>query len=66
MDDVTKLIPMLWDMSQNRSKKRFAVNVHSKEDEIIVSILSGKRWKRFKNKSTTALMHEIKESHVLA
>ena len=64
MDDVTKLVPMLWDMAKN--KNRFAVNVHSKEEEIIVSILRGKRWKQFKNKSSAALMTEIKESLVLA
>lgn len=66
MDDVTKLVPLLWDMAQDRSRKKFTVNVHSKGEEIIVSILSGKRWKRFKNKSTTALMTEIKESALLA
>lgn len=64
MDQVTKIVPMLWAMAKNH--KYFAVNVISKENEIIVSILTGKRWKRFKNKNTDLLIDEIRQSHVLA
>jgi hypothetical protein len=63
MDQVTKIVPMLWDMAKNR--QRFAANVVSKENEIIISILTGKRWRRFKNKNTDLLMDEIRQSHVL-
>jgi len=64
MDEISKLVPMLWDMAKN--KKRFTVNLHSKENEIIVNILSGNRWRRFKNKSPDVLVNEIKDSLVLA
>lgn len=62
MDDVAQIIPILWDIAKNR--KQFAVNIMSKEKEIIVSILSGNRWKRFKNKNAKELIHDIKESYI--
>ena len=63
MDHTTKIISTLWDLTKN--KKYFAVNIFSKENEIIVSILTGNRWKRFKNKDTEKLINEIKHSALL-
>ncbi len=64
MDDTSKLVPLLWDLA--RDKKRFAVNLVSKETEIAVSIKKGKRWLEFKNKNVSALLAQVKDSHVLA
>jgi hypothetical protein len=64
MDDVTKLGPLLWDMARN--KRKFTVNLVSKDNEITVSIKKGKRWLEFKNKNITALLAEVEESLVLA
>jgi len=58
MEDYTEIISILWDiLSKN---KKSAVNVITKENEIIVSILSGRRWKRFKNSNADILADELK------
>ncbi|HEX4045430.1 MAG TPA: hypothetical protein VHZ76_07190 [Gammaproteobacteria bacterium] len=45
--------------------KKFSINITNKEEEIIVSILKGKRWKRFKNEDTGRLIADINQSFQL-
>jgi hypothetical protein len=47
MEHVTKIMPALWNVL-GRNKK-CSINVTTKENEILISILSGKKWKRFKD-----------------
>jgi len=63
MDYITKIVPILWEIVENN--KDCAINVTNKETEIIVSIWSGKRWKRFKNHDTNMLMSELRQSYSL-
>jgi len=63
MDYITKIVPILWEIVE--SNKDCAINVTNKETEIIVSIWSGKRWKRFKNHDTNTLMSELRQSYSL-
>jgi hypothetical protein len=64
MDEIASLIPKLWAMAKDHTK--FNVNLISKDDEITISILKGKRWKRFKNKDTDKLLEDIEQSLLLA
>jgi hypothetical protein len=59
MEYVTEVMPYLWRLIENN--KKCSVNVTTKENEIIVSIWSGKRWKRFKNKTTDALIANLQQ-----
>lgn len=64
MDEIASLVPRLWDMAKNHTI--FSVNLTSKEDEITISILKGKRWRRFKNKDANKLLEDIEQSLLLA
>lgn len=64
MENIAEVIRLLWEIIG--SNKICSVNVTSKENEIIVSILSGRRWKRFKNQDPSMLMADIKQSFHLA
>ncbi len=63
MEHFTKIVPFLWEIL-GRNKKG-AVNVTTKENEIIVSIWSGRRWKRFKNINPDLLITDIRQSYQL-
>lgn len=61
MENVAKIVPLLWEIV-GRNKK-CAVNVTSKENEIIVSIWSGRRWKRFKGIDAFDIASDIRQSY---
>jgi hypothetical protein len=63
MDYVTKIVPILWEVLGR--DKHCAINVTNKETEIIVSIWSGRRWKRFKNHDTNALVSDLKQCYLI-
>lgn len=64
MENVAKIMPLLWEVIG--LNKGCSVNVTTKENEIIVSILNGRRWKRFKNNDALILMSDIRQSFSLA
>lgn len=55
-------MPILWGIIDRN--KKCSINVTSKDNEISVSILSGRKWKRFKNKNTSMLINEIGDHYV--
>lgn len=62
MENVAKVMPILWGIIDRN--KKCSINVTSKDNEISVSILSGRKWKRFKNKNTSMLINEIGDHYV--
>lgn len=54
MEYVAKIMPAVWDVL-GRNKK-CSINVTTKENEIIVSIWSGRRWKRYKDNNPDKLI----------
>ncbi|CAB4127164.1 hypothetical protein UFOVP260_17 [uncultured Caudovirales phage] len=61
MENVAAMMPLLWQLIENN--KKCSINVITKENDIIVSIWSGRRWKRFKNKTTDALISNIQQAY---
>ena len=58
MEHITKITSLLSEIIK-RNKKSIA-NITTKDDEIIINIRSGWRWKQFKNCDTNSLISEIK------
>lgn len=64
MEQFTQIRPILCEIL-GRNKK-CSINVTNKEDHIIVSILSGRRWKRFNSNDTIDLISDLKQSFSLS
>lgn len=64
MEHVTKIVPFLWELVGRN--KRYSANVTTKENEITVNILRGKRSKFFRNPDAGSLMADIRKSFRLA
>lgn len=58
MEQIKLVLPFLWELIGRHRKSK--VNVTTKENEIIVSIWSGLRWKRFKNTNPEELIKNIR------
>lgn len=54
MEHVAKIVPMLWDLFGKNKKCK--MNVTTKENEIIISIWSGRRWKRYSGNDLTQVI----------
>jgi hypothetical protein len=63
MENVAEVVPFLWKLIEKN--KKCSVNVTTKEDDIIVSILNGRRWRRFKSKTTDCLIANISSAYQL-
>lgn len=61
MEYVTKIVPLLWEIVGKNKKS--AVNVTTKENEITISILTGRKWKRFKNINFDILLTDIRTAY---
>lgn len=59
MEFIAGLKPLLWQILEK--KKEYAINVSSLDNELTISILFGKKLKRFKNKNNNILLSEIKQ-----
>lgn len=64
MDDLNKLICVLWSIIEKN--RECAINITNRENEIVVNILSGKKYKRFKNNNALMLINNLKYSYNLA
>jgi hypothetical protein len=61
MEHIAAVMPLLWEIISRN--KKCSINVTSKENEIIVSIWSGRRWKRFKGIDACGLASDIRQSY---
>jgi len=57
MENVAEVVPFLWRLVEKN--KKCSINVTTKENDIIVSIWSGRRWKRFKDNNVTNLISRL-------
>lgn len=61
MDCFNKILPILSQIVGKKKKR--VVNVTSKENEIIVSIWGGLRWKKFKDISEDRLANRLRQAY---
>ena len=66
MDNVVRMnihtiVPILWEIL-SKNKKR-SINLTTRENEIIISIWSGLRWKRFRGKNADNLVLKLRDSY---
>lgn len=58
MEQVAKILPFLWQILGKQKKSK--INVTTRENEIIVSILTGRKVKRFKNNNLDILIRDLR------
>jgi hypothetical protein len=63
MEFITAIKPIIWKIIDK--KKKYAVNVSSLDNELTVSILSGRKTKRFTNKDSAIVLSQL-EKYLIA
>lgn len=58
MDFLSKIMPILWQIVEK--KKQCAVNVSTIEDKLTVTILFGRKKKRFSHSDESMLLYELR------